>query len=80
MNNHCLYYVAKTDRARGWFLSSTVRGTEHLCFDRCLDKENAIFEFFVPEKMNVLNVKNYKKTAGQLYDKMIAFFKSQEAQ
>jgi hypothetical protein len=51
MNNHCLYYVAKTDRARGWFLSSTVRGTEHLCFDRCLDKENAIFEFFVPEKM-----------------------------
>ena len=32
------------------------------------------------EKMNVLNVKNYKKTAGQLYDKMIAFFKSQEAQ
>ena len=32
------------------------------------------------EKMNVLNVKNYKKTAGQLYDKMIAFFKSQEVQ
>ena len=31
------------------------------------------------EKMNVLNMKNYKKTAGQLYDKMIAFFKSQES-
>ena len=51
MNNYCLYYVAKTDRARGWLLSSTVRGTEHVCFDRCIDKQNAIFEFFVPEKM-----------------------------
>jgi hypothetical protein len=32
------------------------------------------------EKMNVLNMKNYKKTAGQLYDKMVDFFKSQEVQ
>jgi hypothetical protein len=32
------------------------------------------------EKMNVLNMKNYKKTAGQLYDKMVTFFKSQEVQ
>jgi hypothetical protein len=27
-----------------------------------------------------LNIKNYKKTADQLYDKMVTFFKSQEVQ
>ncbi|MCF7900178.1 hypothetical protein K9K77_01580 [Candidatus Babeliales bacterium] len=67
--HYSLYYVAKTDRSRGWFLASTVRGTEHLCFDRCLDKEKAIFEFFVPEKMEepFLDLMNYLKKEAVVF-------------
>ena len=30
-----------------WLVTSTLRYSEHLAFDRCYDKENSIFEFFV---------------------------------
>lgn len=47
----CLYYCAKTDKSRCWLVSSLVRGTEHIAFDRCYDVKEGIFEFFVPESM-----------------------------
>lgn len=67
--NYCLYYKAETDRSRGWLLSSIVRGTEHMCFDRCLDKQNAIFEFFVPEKME----KTFLQVMGYLKKEKVVF-------
>ena len=45
----CSYYVAKVNTPRCWFLSSVIRGTEHIAFDRCLDKSQDLFEFFVPQ-------------------------------
>lgn len=45
------YYVAQVVRSECWLLSSAMRGTEHVAFDRCIDKEQSIFEFFVPQSM-----------------------------
>jgi len=44
---YCLYYRAKIQKELCWLVTSTLRYTEHLAFDRCYDKENSIFEFFV---------------------------------
>ena len=48
---YCLYYVAHLDKSKCWLVSSLLRGTEHVAFDRSYDPENSIFEFFVPEAM-----------------------------
>lgn len=50
-HNYCVYYTAQLDRSRCWLVSSILRGTEHIAFDRSLDPEKSIFEFFVPEAM-----------------------------
>jgi hypothetical protein len=44
---YCLYYRAKIKKELCWLVTSTLRYSEHLAFDRCYDKENSIFEFFV---------------------------------
>jgi len=45
----CSYYIAHIERARAWLMASVMRGTEHIAFDRALDKQQSIFEFFVPQ-------------------------------
>jgi len=52
--NYCHYYQAHVPRHHCWFLTSTLRSYEHMAFDRTLDKEQSIFEFFVPESMEPL--------------------------
>jgi len=47
---YCSYYQAEVAKPTTWFLVSTLRANEHLCFDRTLDKEHGIFEFFVPQR------------------------------
>jgi hypothetical protein len=44
---YCLYYRAKVEKSLCWLVTSTLRYSEHLAFDRCYDKEQSIFEFFV---------------------------------
>lgn len=46
---HSLYFVATVQKEKCWFLTAVLRGTEAIAFDRALDKEKGIFEFFVPE-------------------------------
>lgn len=48
-NTYCLYYTARVERSLCWFLAAVVRGSEHVCFDRAVDKYESIFEFFVPQ-------------------------------
>lgn len=45
---YCLYYQAQVAEKNQWFLVAVLRSFEHLAFDRTLDKEQGIFEFFVP--------------------------------
>jgi hypothetical protein len=44
----CLYYQAKLVRAQVWFVVGILRSYEHLVFERTLDKQSSMFEFFVP--------------------------------
>lgn len=44
---YCLYYRAKIEKELCWIMTSTLRYSEYLVFDRCYDKELSIFEFFV---------------------------------
>ncbi len=63
-----LYYTASIKRERAWLLSSVMRGTEHVAFDRCIDKEGAVFEFFVPQDTEAifLQAMDYLKKEGVL--------------
>lgn len=44
----CTYYQAQIKPQDTWFVTSVLRSFEHLAFDRTLDVEQGIFEFFVP--------------------------------
>lgn len=44
----CQYYQAYVQPEQCWYLVATLRSYEHLVFDRTLDVEHSIFEFFVP--------------------------------
>lgn len=46
----CTYYQAKVKQPDTWFVTSVLRSFEHLAFDRTLDVERGIFEFFVPSE------------------------------
>ena len=41
------YYQAHVQRELCWFVTSTLRSYEHLAFDRTLDPDASLFEFFV---------------------------------
>jgi len=51
-NNFCRYYQAKIDKVNTWFFTGILKSYDYVTFERTLDKENQIFEFFVPEDMN----------------------------
>lgn len=45
---YCVYYRARIDKSKTWFFVATLRSFEHLCFDRTIDVDQGMFEFFVP--------------------------------
>jgi len=47
----CLYYQARVKREYCWLLVGILKSFEHMSFDRTIDKEKSIFEFFVPPLM-----------------------------
>lgn len=51
--DHCLYYQAQVDRKYCWFLVGILKSFEHMAFDRTIDKEKSIFEFYVPSCMKI---------------------------
>lgn len=46
--NYCCYYQAKLVRKKIWYVTGILRYEDHWCFDRTLNKEQNILEFFVP--------------------------------
>lgn len=44
----CEYYCATLKPETVWVVVATLRYTEHIAFDRTLDAEKGIFEFYVP--------------------------------
>lgn len=51
--NYCSYYQAHVNRQQAWFFVAVVRSFENMMFDRTLDTEQSIFEFFVPPDTEV---------------------------
>ena len=49
--NESLYYQANVERSKCWFVVAALKSFEHVCFDRTLDKEASLFEFFVAPDM-----------------------------
>jgi len=48
MNNlYSLYYQAHVDRTQTWQVTAILRSYEHVAFDRTLDPETGLIEFFV---------------------------------
>lgn len=54
MNQYCSYFLAQIEKREIVKLISVLKSFDHLCFDRCVDKEQNIFEFFVPASMEKL--------------------------
>ena len=67
-NLFCSYYTGAVERSKVWVLVSALRGTEHICFDRTVDVQNSVFEFFVPDHTEhiFLEVMDYLKKDGVL--------------
>lgn len=52
MKKRCYYFNAKIKKENVVTFIAILRSCEdNLCFDRCFDKENSNFEFFVTEGM-----------------------------
>jgi len=49
--DYCSYYQACIDRNKTWFFVGCLKSYEHIAFDRTLDAQEGIFEFFVPHDM-----------------------------
>ncbi len=64
--DYCSYYQATIKREDCWFLTSIIRSFEHVVFDRTVDVQNSVFEFFVPESMEAefLHIMRYFQDQG----------------
>lgn len=45
----CKYYKANLRRETAWFVSGVFRNEANTVLERCLDKNECEFEFFVPQ-------------------------------
>jgi len=43
----CDYFQACIPQSRVWFVTAVLRSCEHVAFDRTIDAQKSIFEFFV---------------------------------
>lgn len=47
--DYCSYYQATISRRECWFFVAVLHSYDHMSFDRTVDIDHSIFEFFVPE-------------------------------
>ncbi|HEV2917275.1 MAG TPA: hypothetical protein VGW78_06055 [Candidatus Babeliales bacterium] len=61
-----MYYQATVERNLCWFVVAALKTYDHICFDRTIDIERSIFEFFVPQDMEqlFLHVMHYFEQKG----------------
>lgn len=61
MNTYCAYYQATISKAEILYFVSILKSFDHLCFDRTIDVEKNVFEFFVPQAQEAqfLNTLSY---------------------
>ena len=64
-SRYCVYYTARLERSLCWMVSSCLRATEHVSFDRALNVQESIFEFFVPADMEPVFLQVMQYLEGQ---------------
>lgn len=52
-SKYCLYYQADVQRSKCWFLVAILRSFENIAFDRTLDKQSSVVEFFVSQDRQI---------------------------
>ncbi len=64
--NYSLYFQADVKKELCWMVTSSLRFTEYVAFDRAFDREQSIFEFFVSPDMEdvFLNVMQKLQEVG----------------
>jgi hypothetical protein len=67
---YCSYYQANVQRPLCLYVVAILRSFEHLAFDRTLDPETSLFEFFVPTSTEeyFLTLMNDLQSEGLIYD------------
>lgn len=66
-NQFCQYYQAHVDKKMTWFVVATLKSYEHMQFDRTIDPEQSIFEFFVPKDKEQLFLAVIKRLSEKGY-------------
>lgn len=63
---YCSYYQAHVKRSTAWFVVAVLKSFEHMSFDRTIDSQASIFEFFVPidTEKYFLQVMDYMQKKG----------------
>jgi len=67
---YCSYFQAKISKQDAWFFVAVLRSWEHLVLDRTIDKQESIFEFFVPSCLEdqFLDLMHYFEKEGIVSD------------
>lgn len=60
---YSLYYQAHIQKELSWLLTSAIRFSEHVAFDRTVDKQESIFEFYVAPDLEDVFLDIMKKLA-----------------
>lgn len=63
-----IYYQADVVKKEAYMVTSTLRFSEHVAFDRCVDVENSIFEFFIAPGLEdeFVHIMKALQTAGYI--------------
>ena len=67
---YCSYYQAHVIPQTGWFVVAVLKSYEHVAFDRTIDVERSIFEFFVAPaaEATFLQVMDFMQRHGYVSD------------
>lgn len=65
-----IYYQAHIDRQLCWFVLAALKSFEHLCFDRTLNAEENLIEFYVCPQANdvFLEIMDYFKKQNLVFN------------
>ena len=64
----CQYYLAQTNKSKTWFVVGALRNEDNLVFERTIDTQNSILEFFVTKNYEdqFLKIMNHFKELGYI--------------
>ncbi len=66
---YCSYYQARVRVEKTWFIVGVFRNEDHIAFERTLDGDHSILEFFVPvdQEQNFLQIIQSLQKRGYIY-------------